>query len=247
MDYDQTGIASTYDAARSYRPDVLRRWLDLVADHAPDDLQLIVDIGCGTGRFAHPLAERFDARVLGIDPSATMLESARAKTVSSRVEFRQAPGERLPLEVGCADVVFMSMMLHHLDDRALAAAECRRVLRRGGRLIVRNSTRDSLYPQQRFFNGFKAIVDAQLPSRDEVIALFERAGLRLAAYRLIRHPLAKGWRELADKLSLRADSLLARLPDDEFAAGLTAMRGHAAVSEPGEEITEHVHFFVFEV
>ena len=35
MDYDQTAIAATYDAARGYRPEVLRQWLDLVAAHAP--------------------------------------------------------------------------------------------------------------------------------------------------------------------------------------------------------------------
>jgi hypothetical protein len=28
MDYDKTTIATTYDAAREDRPEVLRRWLD---------------------------------------------------------------------------------------------------------------------------------------------------------------------------------------------------------------------------
>ena len=56
MDYDKTRIAATYDAARGYRPEVLKQWLDLVAAHAPSAPALIVDLGCGTGRFTQPLA-----------------------------------------------------------------------------------------------------------------------------------------------------------------------------------------------
>jgi ubiquinone/menaquinone biosynthesis C-methylase UbiE len=245
MDYDKTAIATTYDAARSYRPEVLRRWLDPIARHAPATLSLIVDVGCGTGRFTFPLAERFAAHVIGIDPSETMLAAARKKTTVGNVEFRQAPAEHLPLKDGNVDIVFMSMMLHHLSDRVAAAREARRVLAPTGCVCVRNTTRDSLYPQARFFAGFQAIAESQLPSRDEIIALFEQASLRLRAYELVPHTLAASWHELADKLALRADSFLARLPDSEFHAGMTALRAHAARSEP-EEIVEHIDLFVFE-
>jgi len=67
MDYDQTTLAATFDAARGYSPDVLRLWLKRVAVHAPPAPQVILD-SCGTGRFTHPLTERFRARGIGIDP-----------------------------------------------------------------------------------------------------------------------------------------------------------------------------------
>src|SRR5262245_37085567 len=117
MDYDKTAIAGTYDAARAYRPEVMEQWLDLVAVLAPDKVDLIVDLGCGTGRFTQPLADRFQAQVIGIDPSQRMLAAARAKPGNRRVEFRQASSEQLPLPDGCVDLVFMSMVLHHLPDR----------------------------------------------------------------------------------------------------------------------------------
>jgi ubiquinone/menaquinone biosynthesis C-methylase UbiE len=246
MDYDQTKIAATYDAARGYSPDVLRLWLDRVAAHAPPAPEVILDIGCGTGRFTHPLAERFQARVVGIDPSLKMLEAARSKRSSGRVEFRRASAEELPSEDGSADLIFMSMALHHLADRARAAREFRRVLRAQGRLSVRNATRDCVYPQARFFRGFQAIVETELPSRDEVFALFEGAGLSLEAYEIVKHPIAASWQDLADKLALRADSFLARLPDAEFAAGIAALRAHAA-RHPSGAIIEHVRLFVFGV
>ena len=218
----------------------------LVKQVLPPSLEtIVVDVGCGTGRFTHPFAERFTGRVIGIDPSAKMLEGARNKPTNGRVEFRQAPAEQLPLDDGSADVVFMSMMLHHLDDRARAARESRRVLRRGGCLCVRNSTRDSTYPQQRFFPGLQAIIDSQLPSRDEVIALFEGAGLRLKGYERVSYRLASSWQEVADKLALRADSFIVRLPEAEIAAGLAAMRAYAAPEGAHDELTDHLHFFAF--
>jgi ubiquinone/menaquinone biosynthesis C-methylase UbiE len=245
MDYDATAIAASYDAARGYRPEVLRRWLDRVAAHAPADTRLIVDVGCGTGRFTRPLAERLHARVIGIDPSQRMLDVARAKPGAGQVEFRLAPAERLPLEDGCADMLFMSMVLHHLPDRPAAARECHRVLRDGGRIAMRTCTRDIVYPQSRFFPGMLPMLAADLPSAADIIALFEGAGFRSRVHEIVPHVVATGWQEFADKLALRADSFLARLPDHEFAAGMTALRAHAARSEP-EEITEMIDFFVFE-
>jgi ubiquinone/menaquinone biosynthesis C-methylase UbiE len=245
MDYDQTTIAATYDAARGYAPHVLRLWLDRVAAHAPPAPQILLDVGCGTGRFTHPLAERFQARVIGIDPSLKMLKAAGSKSSSARVEISCASAEELPIEDGTVDLVFMSMTLHHLADRLRAARECRRVLRAQGRLIVRNATRDCRYPQARFFRGFQAIVESELPSRNEVFALFEGAGFTLVAYELVRHPVAASWQDLADRLALRADSFLARLPDAEFAPGIAALRAHAAQHASAGAIIEHVPLFVF--
>jgi ubiquinone/menaquinone biosynthesis C-methylase UbiE len=247
MDYDTTTIAKSYDAARGYRPEVLRKWLDLIAVHAPSHPRLIVDVGCGTGRFTYPLAERFQARVIGIDPSQKMLESARGKLGGNgRVEFRQAPAERLPVERGSADLVFLSMVLHHIVDPAAAARECRRILRDDGRVCARNCTRDTIYPQARFFPGMVPMIQDELPSRDDIVRAFEDAALRLRTDELVAHSVALNWQEFADKLALRADSFLARLPNEEFETGLAALRAHARDSDPREDIIEHIHFFVFE-
>jgi ubiquinone/menaquinone biosynthesis C-methylase UbiE len=206
---------------------------------------LVVDVGCGTGRFSEPLADRFAAKVIGIDPSQQMLAVARTKIVNDRVEFMLAPAERLPLADGSADLVFMSMVFHHLPDKEAAARECCRLLRVGGRFCMRTCTRDINYPQSRFFPGILPMLKADLPSADEIIVLFEAVGLRTRAHQLVMHTLATDWQQLTDKLVLRADSFLARLPDEEFAAGMAKLRAHAAQSAP-EPITEMIDFFVFE-
>ena len=245
MNYDQTTIATTYDAARGYTPAVMRQWLDLVAAHAPFAPQLIVDVGCGTGRFSKPLADRFAAKVIGIDPSQRMLAVARTRRANGRVEFMLAPAERLPLADRSTDLVFMSMVLHHLPDKGAAARECSRILRAGGRFCMRTCTRDIVYPQSRFFPGILPMLKADLPSAAEIIVLFEAAGLRNRTHQLVTHTLATDWQQFTDKLALRADSFLARLPDDEFAAGMAKLRAHAGRSA-SENITEMIDFFVFE-
>ena len=91
MDYDNSDIATIYDQARALAPEVLRQWLDLLSSHVNRGVvSLILDLGCGTGRFTEPLAEHFAARVIGIDPSKKMLDEARRKLTSDRV-IRASP------------------------------------------------------------------------------------------------------------------------------------------------------------
>src|SRR3954464_13616393 len=53
-----------------------------------------VEVGCGPGRVAATLAERFD-RVVAVDVSPAMVERARASVVDPNVDFRVVSGEKL--------------------------------------------------------------------------------------------------------------------------------------------------------
>lgn len=249
MDYDKTSIAAVYDSGRGYDPEVLQQWLTLLSDSVPKDgVSRIVDLGCGTGRFTEPLSVHFEAEVIGIDPSQTMLEQARGKTPGSAVRFKQASGDNLPLEEGSTDMVFLSMVFHHLPDPARTMGECHRILRDGGYLCIRNSTRDVIetFAYLRFFRGIRPIVEQHLTSRRQMTRLVEGAGFHSVTHKAVTHQMAPNWRSFADKMALRADSFVARLPDDDFAAGMTALRAYAEQQDTGEPVTEDVDFFVFQ-
>lgn len=80
MDYDATNIPVAYDRGRNHGPEVLHLWMNVVSSHVKGQrINTILDLGCGTGRFSEALAVRFDAEVIGIDPSKKMLEQARRK------------------------------------------------------------------------------------------------------------------------------------------------------------------------
>jgi ubiquinone/menaquinone biosynthesis C-methylase UbiE len=242
MDYDKTRISTVYDQARGLAPEGLQRWLDLVArDASPAQGSLIVDVGCGTGRFCEPLAERFSARVLGIEPSEQMLEVARKKTTSGRVEFGRASADALPIGPASADTVFMSMVFHHLKDAGAVVQEFKRVLRAGGHVCVRTITRDGDFPHRHFF----PIVEADFPSRQGLQALFAGAGFSMVAHEIVTQVVAPTWADFVSKVALRGYSTVASLSDKEFEAGMAALRSHSLPGGREHEVTEEVDWFVF--
>jgi ubiquinone/menaquinone biosynthesis C-methylase UbiE len=62
---------------------------------APTPSSTVLDYGCGPGKVALRLAERFGSRVIGVDSSPTMLELARARRSHPRVRYEQIADERL--------------------------------------------------------------------------------------------------------------------------------------------------------
>src|SRR5260370_7928180 len=98
MDYDATDIAVAYDRGRDHGPEVLNLWMNVVSSYVKDQcIKTILDLGCGTGRFSEALAIRFDAEVVGIDPSEKMLEQARTKHRHPPIPYQLVPAEPILL------------------------------------------------------------------------------------------------------------------------------------------------------
>ena len=77
MDYDKTNIAASYDKARALAPETRRLWQDLLSAHIElSTVSLIIDLGCGTGRFSELLAAQFEARVIGIPRGRWLIRPA---------------------------------------------------------------------------------------------------------------------------------------------------------------------------
>jgi ubiquinone/menaquinone biosynthesis C-methylase UbiE len=246
MDYDRSDIAGVYDEARAFAPGALRQWLDLLSAYVGQQtIALVVDLGCGTGRFTGPLADHFGARVIGIDPSQKMLEQARRKLMSERVTFERASAEALPISDDAVDMVFMSMVFHHLSSRTTVAKECWRVLRNGGHLFIRNSTREADFPYRHFFPTMQPLIESELPTRRDVSNVFDALGFTSAGHKIVEQVVAMDWRQFVSKSCLRADSFLARLSEEDYEAGMTALRAHAARDDAGEPVIEEVDLFVF--
>lgn len=99
---------------------------------------LLVDLGTGTGRMLELLADRY-SRGLGIDISAAMLASARARLSRAgltHAHVRHGDLYDLMLPAGSADAVVMHQVLHFLGDPARAVREAARLLAPGGRLLI---------------------------------------------------------------------------------------------------------------
>jgi ubiquinone/menaquinone biosynthesis C-methylase UbiE len=226
MDYDKTEIPTTYDKARALAPETRRLWQDLLSVHISQaEISLLIDLGCGTGRFSDLLAAHFGVQVIGIDPSLKMLGQARRKPAIGNVAYCQGLAEALPFADSRTDLVFMSMVYHHFADPTAVARECHRVLRQGGYACIRNGTHESDFPQRHFF-PLRALIDSDLPSRREIEAVFAAVGFTPVVHQVMTQVTARNWPSFVEKSALRADSFLARLSDDDFERGMAALRTH---------------------
>ena len=244
MDYDKTEMAKTYRTGRSLEPEVLQQWMDVVAAHVEGkDVQAILDVGCGTGRFSEALADEFNANVVGIDPSRTMLDEAQRHCTHSRVFYARGSAEFIPLKTSSVDVVFISMAFHHFTDPPAVAEECRRVLRPEGRVCLRTGSWEKIpaYPYVPYFPGTAALIEKRLPSIRFQREVFEAASFDVLFEGEVWQQIAPDFPTYADKIALRADSILVSLEDKEFDAGMAMLRAEKA---PGP-IVEPIDFLVF--
>ncbi|MFY9608621.1 MAG: class I SAM-dependent methyltransferase [Blastocatellia bacterium] len=247
MDYDLTDIPAGYDRGRDHGPEVLDVWMDAIESHLEGQtITRILDLGCGTGRFSAALAVRFGAEVVGIDPSAKMLERARRKKGDGRVQYQLGRAEAIPLLSHSVDMIFISMSLHHFTDQGLAARECRRVLRDQGTAFVRTGTRENIasYPYVPFFPSSRSMLEDLLPDTVSVREVFEAAGFHMVVSEIVTQTIAPAWPAYAEKLSAGADSVLARLSRQELESGLAALRSHS-VEVDDKPVVEPIDLFVF--
>jgi len=96
----------------------------------------VLEVGIGAGlNLPFYLPERV-REVVGVDPSAPLLERARQRATETRVpvSFVRASAERLPLDAQSFDSVVLTYTLCSVERPTAALAEMRRVLRPGGRL-----------------------------------------------------------------------------------------------------------------
>ena len=98
---------------------------------APAGGGVLVDLACGGGLMA-PHAVRLGYRHIGIDLGLPGLELGRAHGMLPVRGSVLA----VPLADGCADVVVAGEILEHVDDDVAVLAECARLLRPGGTLVV---------------------------------------------------------------------------------------------------------------
>lgn len=102
----------------------------------PEDLKgkLVLDVGCGMGRFAE-VATRWGARVVGIDLSLAT-ESAARNLADRSATILQADVFRLPFAPESFDYIYSIGVLHHTPDCEQAFRILPLLLKPGGRIAV---------------------------------------------------------------------------------------------------------------
>jgi len=246
--YDQTDIHQRYRRSRRLPEKTMTLWLDTVAKYVNrEEIKTIIDVGCGTGRFTKGLADKFSAKVYGIDPSCKMLAIAKQTVVSPTVVFIQGLAEKIPFREGVSDMLFVSMVYHHIQNKIKAICEFKRALKTGGFLCIRTSTTNSLdcYLYLRFFPEARQIDLATLPSREEMVKSLRSNEFELEEHAIVKQEFAENLNEYFEKISLKGVSDLEKLTDDEFQEGLSRLKKYCQKQKTEEAIYEDIDLFVF--
>lgn len=114
--------------------------LEALAPQAEED---ILEVGCGPGTWTAVVAPRCRS-LTAVDISPRMVEQARAYVQAPNVQFEVADFVRW--EAGRTwDKAFAVRVFEHFEDKALALARLRDLLRPGGRLVLITKTVPSLW------------------------------------------------------------------------------------------------------
>ncbi|PXA99553.1 ArsR family transcriptional regulator [Nostoc sp. 3335mG] len=130
--------AGNWDAIRSLHVAEEQVEAAMIAALGRDRIDLLLDIGTGTGRMLELFAPQA-VQAIGFDRSSEMLRLARAKLTErglDHAELRQADIQALPLETAVADIAVLHHVLHFVQQPYAAIEEAARVVRPGGRLLI---------------------------------------------------------------------------------------------------------------
>ena len=133
-------------------------------------IDILLDIGCGNGKAARLAAEiSTSGKVIGIEPTATMIRIARETTDQNytNLEFRIGCAEKIPYPHESFTIATAINSLHHWQDYKKGLLEVERVLRPNGSFFIANDIVDG----DTCGHG-----DGPLEKPDHIISILDQAG-----------------------------------------------------------------------
>ncbi len=242
VNYDT--IAHLYDTqpyrTKTVDPDLLA----FVGPRAASDTLSLLDVGCGTGN--QLVANRAivpHARLVGVDRSLEMLRQAHPK--ASDIAWVQADGAALPFQAQSFDFVTCQYALHHIQDKGGMLRAVFQVLRRGGRLVLRN-----LCPQEcadwlyyAYFPEALAIDLEDFWPPEAVVAVLEATGFVAVTVERQHLRYEQNLRAWLDTVRRRDTcSQLLTIPDAAYEAGVHRLEHELADASAPLVRADHLCF-----
>jgi len=221
--------------------DTVRRFVDTAEDLS------VLDLGSGTGRFSVLLADALHAHVIGVEPSDKMRAVAMRDSSHASVRYVKGSAEEIPLEDSNCDIVWLSMVLHHISRLDSAAKEMHRVLRPDGKLLIRNSFKNRLYSVRfyEFFPTALAIDNERLPGVESVKMTFEQNGFQLEHFEAVQQVIDCTFGDHVERMRKRGLSTFDLISHEEFEEGLQLMEKAVQTEDPSRKVTETIDLMVF--
>lgn len=110
-------------------------YFDIVDDSKLNRNAVVLDVGCGSGRWSRYIAPKVK-QVEAIDPSKAVFAAADLTKDCGNVRVTQASADHIPFPDNSFDFVFSLGVLHHIPDTRKAMQACVNKLKPGGHFLV---------------------------------------------------------------------------------------------------------------
>lgn len=226
---DYSRIADQFDLGRTLSGTAIETWLRLIAQHIDEEnMQTLLDLGCGTGRFALPIARRFRLSVTGADLSPEMLSKAIEKDLDKLVRWHIQDAEHLTYSDELFDIVFLSQLLQHVEHSQQVIREVHRVLRPGGVLLIRYAGLEQVQTdvEHVFFPEALLVDQLRYPTVTKVEEWLTTAGFKMISSEEVVQQSYQSAEAHLNAVEIKCMSVLTLISEDSFQEGTYKLRAY---------------------
>jgi ubiquinone/menaquinone biosynthesis C-methylase UbiE len=183
---DYSKIAEYYDNVRPAPADI---WLSKIIEYGKIDSNCaVLDVGCGTGRFPLCISTMKNPMICALEPSPEMLKQAIVKDESRVILWIRGDGQKLPFREGKFDCIYMTLVIHHLENKEMALQEIHRVLKKGGNCVIMTNSHSRIKRHVlRHFPGIVAIDLKRFPTVPYIRKTMRKIGFRNIYHCAVQH------------------------------------------------------------
>lgn len=193
LDEPVLDVVATRLEARGKHPTFQRMLHEYLDFMKIDDMQSVLDLGCGTGFAAREIAKRsdFKGHITGVDISSVLIDQASKladeEGLGNRIDFRVGDSRSLDDSANSFDAVIAHTLISHLPDPQVLISEMMRLAKPGGFIAIFDGDYASLtfsHPDSQQGKATDELIISSIVTQSRVLRqlpfLLRSAGLEFA-------------------------------------------------------------------